>query len=68
MSDFPDKRIIKDEIKIPEQTVPRVLTRDFLGTSRRKSFVSANDPPNERRFDPAEKVLNNTFNSKTKRI
>eukprot|EP00347_Sterkiella_histriomuscorum_P023863 403333124 len=59
LHEYPELKIFKDEVKIAEQVVPRILTRDFLRTLRRKSFVSSRDPPHYKRFDQTETVVNN---------
>eukprot|EP00347_Sterkiella_histriomuscorum_P012138 403369751 len=45
LHEYPELKIFKDEVKIAEQVVPRILTRNFLKTLRRMSFVSSRDPP-----------------------
>lgn len=53
---------------MPKSVAPKIRTRDFSTIIKRKSFISKNDPPNERRFDQTESVTNNKIQSKSKRI
>ncbi len=70
INNFPEMRIIKDQEKdITEQSInmPRVKIRDFSRVIKRKEFVSFSDPPNEKRFDQTDDVINNKFVSTMKR-
>ena len=56
---YPELSIIKDDTKMPDQTLPRVTIRDFKGILKRRDFVTSKDPPHEKRFDPPDTVVKN---------
>lgn len=59
MSIYPEKQILKDEGIIKGEYIgPRVATTEFFKKSKRKSFVTEKDPPNELRFNPPPTLHN----------